>query len=133
MGSTQSFDVATRTKMESGTTESTSIVQEEDYTPPPVLHKSETFEQKLYRKFSKEPLVPIGCMVTAYFLGSGIKSFYNRDPIRSQKMMRARVGAQFATLMIFIGYYGLSEFNLKFAPGMAPQLTPESKEKEEEK
>mmetsp|Transcript_4129 Transcript_4129/g.5404 ORF Transcript_4129/g.5404 Transcript_4129/m.5404 type:complete len:122 (-) Transcript_4129:285-650(-) len=113
----------TRTKMQGE--------QEESYAPPPEMEKTETFEQKLYRKFSKEPLVPIGCMVTAYFLGSGIKSFYNRDPIRSQKMMRARVGAQFATLLIFIGYYGMSEFNLKFAPGMVPQLEGEEEKKQE--
>jgi hypothetical protein len=49
-------------------------------------------------------------------LASGIKSFYNRDSARSQKMMRARVGAQFMTLAIFVGYYGISEFNMKMAP-----------------
>mmetsp|Transcript_19 Transcript_19/g.29 ORF Transcript_19/g.29 Transcript_19/m.29 type:complete len:121 (+) Transcript_19:55-417(+) len=83
---------------------------------PPQLRRIETFEQKLYRKFSQQPLVPIGCLVTAYFLGTGIKSFYNRDASRSQKMMRLRVGAQFATLIIFVGYYGLSEFDLTPAP-----------------
>ena len=72
-----------------------------------------------YIQFKSEPLVPIGCLTTAYFLGSGIKSFYNRDPIKSQKMMRLRVGSQFATLMIFIGYAGWSAFTLDFAPGMA--------------
>lgn len=71
------------------------------------------------KQFKSEPLVPIGCLTTAYFLGSGIKSFYNRDPIKSQKMMRLRVGSQFATLMIFIGYAGWSAFTLDFAPGMA--------------
>lgn len=34
-------------------------------------------------------------------------------------MMRLRVGSQFATLMIFIGYAGWSAFTLDFAPGMA--------------
>merc|ERR1719491_1649531 len=49
----------------------------------PVLSRPETFEEKLYRKFMAEPLVPIGCLTTAYFLGSGIQSFYNRDPKKS--------------------------------------------------
>jgi len=85
----------------------------------PVLARPETFEEKLYRKFKAEPLVPIGCLTTAYFLGSGIKSFYNRDPVKSQTMMRLRVGSQFATLMIFIGYAGMNAFTFELAPGMA--------------
>ncbi|CAB9531859.1 HIG1 domain family member 2A (Partial), partial [Seminavis robusta] len=71
--------------------------------PPPQLYRVESFSDKFIRKFSSQPLVPIGCVATAYFLASGIKSFRDRDPIRSQKMMRARVGAQFVTIMIFIG------------------------------
>jgi hypothetical protein len=55
-------------------------------------------------------------MVTAYFLGSGIKSFYQRDAARSQKMMRARVGAQFATLLTFVIYMGTSNFDMTMAP-----------------
>ena len=54
--------------------------------------------------------------MTAYFLGSGIKSFYQRDSARSQKMMRARVGAQFATLLTFVAYMGASNFDLTMAP-----------------
>ena len=106
----------------------------------PKYSRPETFDEKLYRKvsafllsntkrltcfhrlsqkeqFSKEPLIPIGCMTTAYFLGSGIRSFYNRNASRSQKMMRARVGAQFATIMIFIGYAGREAFNVDVMPG----------------
>lgn len=63
--------------------------------------------------------MPIGCLTTAYFLGSGIKSFYNRDAKKSQTMMRLRVGSQFATLMIFVGYAGMNAFTLDLAPGMA--------------
>lgn len=55
-------------------------------------------------------------MITAYFLGSGIKSFYQRDSARSQKMMRARVGAQFATLLTFVAYVGMSNFDTTVAP-----------------
>ncbi|KAL3776789.1 hypothetical protein HJC23_011918 [Cyclotella cryptica] len=87
--------------------------------PMPQLMRPETFEEKLYRKFKAEPLVPIGCLTTAYFLASGIRSFYNRDPVKSQTMMRLRVGSQFATIMIFVGYAGWNAFTLDFAPGMA--------------
>lgn len=73
----------------------------------------------LQTQFKAEPLVPIGCLATAYFLGSGIRSFYNRDPKKSQTMMRLRVGSQFATIMIFVGYAGWNAFTLDFAPGMA--------------
>lgn len=110
----------------------------------PKYVQPESFEQKLYRKvrlktsypgiglninhcnthfsfsfsqFSKEPLVPIGCLTTAYFLGSGIKSFYNRDAVKSQKMMRLRVGAQFMTLMFLMGYAGMNAINFTIAPG----------------
>jgi hypothetical protein len=55
-------------------------------------------------------------MATAYFLVSGIKSFQERNPVRSQKMMQLRVGAQFATLLCFIGYVGLDNFDLRLAP-----------------
>ena len=55
-------------------------------------------------------------MATAYFLASGIKSFRDRDPVRSQRMMKMRVMAQFATLMCFVGYIGLDGFDLRVAP-----------------
>lgn len=77
----------------------------------PKLRKIETFEEKLYRKFSEEPLVPIGALVTAYCLGSGIKSFMDKDLKKSQKMMRARVTSQFATIVIFLGYAGYRQFD----------------------
>lgn len=85
----------------------------------PAWRGPETFDEKLYRKFKAEPLVPIGCLTTAYFLGSGIKSFYNRDPAKSQTMMRLRVGSQFATILIFIGYAGMNAFSWDLAPGMS--------------
>ena len=31
-------------------------------------------------------------------------------------MMKARVGAQFVTLMCFVGYMGLEQFDMRFAP-----------------
>ena len=67
-------------------------------------------------QFTSQPLVPIGAIVTAYYLGSGIQSFYNRDPAKSQKMMRARVASQFATLLIFVGYAGSQSFTFNPRP-----------------
>ena len=60
---------------------------------------------------------------------SGIRSFYDRDAGKSQKMMRLRVGAQFATLMIFIGYAGMESFNVAIAPGYHPNDEDEKKKK----
>ena len=75
--------------------------------------------------------MPIGCLTTAFFLGSGIKSFYNRDPKKSQTMMRLRVGSQFATILIFIGYAGMNAFTWTTSPtaaGQLPGVTQRSKE-----
>lgn len=55
-------------------------------------------------------------MATVYFLASGIKAFRNRDPVRSQKMMKGRIMAQFATLVCFMGYMGLEQFDFRLAP-----------------
>jgi hypothetical protein len=47
---------------------------------------------------------------------SGIKSFQDNNPVRSNKMMQYRVGAQFVTLLCFIGYMGVDEFDFRIAP-----------------
>ena len=47
---------------------------------------------------------------------SGLKSFQNQDPVRGQKMMRARVAAQFVTLICFVGYMGTSEADFRIMP-----------------
>ena len=36
--------------------------------------------------------------------------------MKSQKMMRNRVMAQFATIMVFVGYMGMDNFDLRLAP-----------------
>mmetsp|Transcript_12620 Transcript_12620/g.32220 ORF Transcript_12620/g.32220 Transcript_12620/m.32220 type:complete len:104 (-) Transcript_12620:332-643(-) len=59
---------------------------------------NESAKDKLLRKISAEPLVPIGCLVTAGVLAGGIISFKRGNPKLSQKMMRYRVIAQTATL-----------------------------------
>jgi len=83
---------------------------------PPPMRRVLSVEERMWEKVKKEPLVPIGCMATAYFLASGIKSFQNQDPRRGQKMMRLRVGAQFATLAMFVFYVGLDNINFEIAP-----------------
>lgn len=60
--------------------------------------------------------MPIGCAATAYFLVSGIRSFQKRDPVRSQRMMKYRVAAQFVTLVCFIGYLGVDRLDFRVAP-----------------
>ena len=51
-------------------------------------------------------MVPIGFVATTTCLVVGIKSFYDRDSVRQQKMMRARVFAQFFTVCAFMYYAG---------------------------
>ena len=63
-----------------------------------------------------QPLVPLGVCATAYFLASGLRSFTKRDPVGSQRAMRNRVLAQFATLMCFVGYMGAEQQDWRFAP-----------------
>jgi len=58
----------------------------------------EAQKAKLMDKLMAEPLVPIGCAVTAGVLVGGIVSFHKGNVRMSQKMMRARVLAQGATL-----------------------------------
>ena len=42
------------------------------------IHHSDS-TAKIGKLFKAIPLEPIGCLVTAYFLGSGIHSFYNHE------------------------------------------------------
>jgi hypothetical protein len=94
-----------------------SVWDKQQYDPMPLMGKrSESFEEKLYRKVTTEPLVPIGCCVTTYFLSSGIRSFLNRDSARSQLMMRGRVAAQACTVLAFCFYAGFSNLSLGFQP-----------------
>jgi len=50
--------------------------------------------------------------------------------MRAQKMMRARVGAQFATLATFVYYVGFNNVNFDIAP--AYYRAKEAKEKEKQ-
>ncbi|XP_062194538.1 RING-H2 finger protein ATL48-like [Phragmites australis] len=75
--------------------------------PPPPLHIDELpFEGK---KPVKNPFVPIGALVTAGVLTAGLISFRYGNSQLGQKLMRARVVAQGATVALMIGsayYYG---------------------------
>ena len=72
--------------------------------------KVETFTEKLYRKCSAQPLVPVGCGITCVFLYQGLKSFQNGQAARSQKMMRGRVLAQGVTVVIMCSYAAYAQF-----------------------
>jgi hypothetical protein len=56
--------------------------------------------EKTKRKFKEEPLVPIGCVLTAGVLVGGLRSFMTMaDQKTQQRYMRARVIAQGATVV----------------------------------
>ncbi|TYZ63454.1 hypothetical protein PybrP1_007313 [[Pythium] brassicae (nom. inval.)] len=58
----------------------------------------ETGWEKMKRRMSEEPLVPLGCLLTAGVLVGGLRSFQRAaDPKTQQRFMRARVAAQGAT------------------------------------
>tara|TARA_A100001035_G_scaffold132955_1_gene104556 strand:+ start:258 stop:566 length:309 start_codon:yes stop_codon:yes gene_type:complete len=69
----------------------------------------ETFIQKLVRKCTAEPLVPIGALATVGFLGSGLRAFHKGQAATSQTLMRGRVIAQGFTVVVMLAgaAYGL--------------------------
>ncbi len=76
-----------------------------DFAPPPRYDKApegETFKEKLVRKVSAEPLVPIGALITVGFLSMGLRAFNRGNALEAQKLMRGRVLAQFFTVSIMI-------------------------------
>mmetsp|Transcript_2757 Transcript_2757/g.8685 ORF Transcript_2757/g.8685 Transcript_2757/m.8685 type:complete len:97 (+) Transcript_2757:151-441(+) len=58
------------------------------------------FLAKFKSKAEKDPLVPIGCMATLSCLLAGLYTFQQGQAALSQKMMRARVVAQGATVVV---------------------------------
>ena len=77
--------------------------------PPPTRDQGppgETFSEKLVRKTTAEPLVPIGCLVTVGFLSMGLRAFHKGNAVNAQKLMRGRVMAQgFTVAVMLIGAY----------------------------
>lgn len=61
------------------------------------------------KKRAKNPLVPVGALITAGVLTAGLISFKRGNSHLSQLLMRARVIAQGGTVAIMVGtahYYG---------------------------
>ena len=78
--------------------------------PTPVRQiTEETFLQKAQRKFSTEPLIPVGAVLTVGFLGAGLRAFHRGQPRQAQFLMRGRVLAQGFTVAVFLAgsYVGL--------------------------
>ncbi len=57
-------------------------------------------------KFAQNPWVPAGAILTAAVLAGGIAAFQRGNVIWSQRLMRARVAAQGATLLILAASVG---------------------------
>jgi Hypoxia induced protein conserved region len=78
-------------------------------------------------------LVPIGCLCTVYALTRGIRAFQQKDVVKSQQMMKYRVGFQFLTLAAFVGYVGIDQFNLTLAPMYQDAMKTKEHDESEDK
>ncbi|KAJ4826322.1 RING-H2 finger protein atl48 [Turnera subulata] len=61
------------------------------------------------KKRKRNPLVPVGALLTAGVLTAGLISFKRGNSELGQLLMRARVGVQGATVALMVGtafYYG---------------------------
>lgn len=64
--------------------------------------KVETFKEKLVRKFTENPVVPIGALATVSALSFGLWSSFKGNRSMSQYMMRTRVAAQGFTIFAMV-------------------------------
>ncbi|KAJ9200584.1 hypothetical protein DTO164E3_2891 [Paecilomyces variotii] len=64
--------------------------------------KEETSAQKFKRRLKEEPLIPLGCGATSYALYRAYKSMRARDSVEMNRMFRARIYAQFFTLLAVV-------------------------------
>ncbi|XP_058733533.1 RING-H2 finger protein ATL48-like [Vicia villosa] len=67
------------------------------------------FEDFLQDKKRRNPFVPVGAFITAGVLTAGLISFRQGNSQLGQKLMRARVVVQGATVALMVGtayYYG---------------------------
>ncbi len=69
--------------------------------PPP---NDEPFFDKLIRKCTNEPLVPVGTLATCFFLIQGLSAFKQGHKARAQLLMRGRVLAQAVTVVAMASY-----------------------------
>ncbi|KAJ8599264.1 hypothetical protein CTAYLR_006772, partial [Chrysophaeum taylorii] len=81
------------------------------------------FFKKFADKAEKDPLVPLGCAATLTCLCAGLYAFLKGHANLSQKLMRARVVAQAATVAVFLsGSLAVSKMRTedeKRPPGMS--------------
>ncbi|KAK4536382.1 hypothetical protein CDCA_CDCA08G2407 [Cyanidium caldarium] len=57
-------------------------------------------------KFKKNPLVPVGALLTAAVLAGGLVAFHRGNRVWSQRMMRARIVAQAGTVCALLASAG---------------------------
>ena len=72
----------------------------EESQPVIVKKEQETFLQKTLRKCKADPFVPIGAATTLVFLVTGFRAFQRGEARSAQLLMRGRVLAQGATIMM---------------------------------
>jgi len=75
------------------------------WVPPP---PPETTGQKIKRKIRENPFVPLGMLATVGALSYGIYGFQKGNQRIQQTMMRARVLAQGATVLVLVGGIALA-------------------------
>ncbi|XP_065556281.1 HIG1 domain family member 2A, mitochondrial-like [Artemia franciscana] len=81
--------------------------------PADALH-NETFKEKMKRKFSENPFIPIGAALTIAALGRGLWHMQTGNAKKSQVMMRGRILAQgFTVLALVAGVFIASQKSLK--------------------
>ncbi|KUL86156.1 hypothetical protein ZTR_07676 [Talaromyces verruculosus] len=64
--------------------------------------EEETSMQKFKRRLKEEPLIPLGCAATCYALYRAYRSGKAKDSIEMNRMFRARIYAQFFTLLAVV-------------------------------
>ena len=77
-----------------------SLYKESFYTM--AMQEKESFVDKLIRKSTAEPLVPIGAVATLVCLGAGLRAFHQGQAATSQRLMRGRVLAQGFTVVVML-------------------------------
>ncbi|KAH8693735.1 hypoxia induced protein conserved region-domain-containing protein [Talaromyces proteolyticus] len=77
----------------------------------PPQFQEETSMQKFKRRLKEEPLIPLGCAATCYALYRAYRSMKAKDSAELNRMFRARIYAQFFTLLAVVagGMYYKSE------------------------
>ncbi|OKL64603.1 Respiratory supercomplex factor 1, mitochondrial [Talaromyces atroroseus] len=64
--------------------------------------EEETSMQKFKRRLKEEPLIPLGCAATCYALFRAYRSGKAKDSMEMNRMFRARIYAQFFTLLAVV-------------------------------